>query len=397
MPRFYMARADGRAAVAAAGLYYYSPTASAGELREHVIGLDGTPRDLQVNVPAPVASPGSAGDGAALRSGDWIVGVPNTLPRAYLTMRQLSKGALGGLIREGMLHEGVLDGEACYALRPALYPSLVRLLEERRRLGYEQVGAGLRRLEVSGGPQERRLAANTTPFCDTLIKVGQRVSGLVATSLNTPGLPGGRLANPYLIFQLNRLLAERFVEGHVAVRLTESWGFDTSPHSQGEWAKALQRAEGRRGPLSFSQLTPEERVVFDLLLRGVEATVLPFATRLGKLPTSMELARAFTPGSGPAETIVFWAMHHPHWIVDMADALRILAWQGVHLDDGDIDALVEIFVEVIISSPYQLESWLFTLLKDLLRPAMVEVLTLIRDYAEETAPAPRPAVVAWVA
>lgn len=341
-PRLYLDwPAHGRP-VPAAGLYYY--VEHDGRLVEHMIGFDGMPRPTQAAEPIPVAHIAELTAQTGASGAHRLFRVPTAEPNdppAYLATCRLS-GDVRSAVR--LVEAGFAPpiNPSQLVIKPEFRAELVCALRERREQGYLAVPHRLRTL-----PDDNALLAERAgPFWETLAIVSDKLIAAIERQLADP-LGAAGFTNPCVVFHLNRVLSEGFIEGHAAAGLLPTAGYAQGKAAAAAWRSALDYARSAE-PISYAQLRRPERLILGLIWRSIAHSEPP------RDPTGFRPLRHLfnlaTPGVGDEQNIVFWSMHYPHWQHDLVDGLRELAGQGLTLSDQDITGIAGVIVDSLASN-----------------------------------------------
>ena len=351
LPTFYMSDSS----VPATGLYYYTTRKIKGSemLQEYVIGFDGKPTkpsqraELKTRPKKDTVSQlklsmrGEEQD--LLEEQNWMLEVPDA-PGTYLTLFPIGQ-PFPERIWTDMLKKHRHQPQT-YILSPIARLSMIAILEDRYRTGYDLVS-----IRAAKNPNLQIMVANSTPFWNCLKQVGR---GLIeAIKAHFDGTYEKRnqstFVNPDLVFHLNRVLCEGFITGHVQDGLTDSRYFSGNDASINAWHTMLSRTKETKDILSFKNLTQEERIILDIIekhaIREARDTI-PFvggyiSQRLFDLALE-EIFNFITPGTTEQQVLVFWGMHYPHWFKDLYYVLQEFAKYNIFLHRKDITAIAGI-------------------------------------------------------
>jgi hypothetical protein len=357
--------------VPAGGMYYYTRLGSA-KLQEQLIGINGKPiddpeRTRTVDVVLPQPDPEEWWPGKALPGKNWLLQLSDgqgAYLGEYMAMRPIDRdppiGLWRGLVtpKRGSPQEFMIDSR--------LNRALVSMLVRRWCDGYERAGIWAnKRLN-------ERLVINSLPFWRCLRSVGKGLIENMDTALKTPARPRGVLfRHPLRIFQLNRVLAEGFIEGHVEELVTEKGSYAVEQTSINAWKFAIGRAAGRGGALALDDPQGNEVEMFDLLDRA-----LPLSSPRGII--SRAGYRLITPGSGEEQTLTFWGLHYPHWFADLVYAVRGLRRVGLVIEDDDLMVIAGVIANTLRNDPDVIAGSSATLID-----ILYEVLGMEVDFVQE--------------
>jgi hypothetical protein len=337
-PRLYMTWPAVGRPVPAAGLYYY--VERDGLLFEHTIGFDGVPRLHKPAEPLPATKIAELTAGAGSTGVHRLFRVPAAQPddpEAYIatcTLHTARPGALQ-LVANGFAPP---TDARHLVLKPELLIELIVALRARREQGYLEVPRQILALATDA----TRLIARARPFWDTLAIVSDKLISAIERELaQTEPHSSRSFTNPCLVFHLNRVLSEGFIEGHAAAGLLPTGGYAQSKAAAAAWRSALDYARSAE-TISYLHLRRPERMMFGLIWRSIAHTEPPHDPA-GFRPLR-HLFNIATPGAGDEQNIVFWSMHYPHWNYDLIAGLRELAGQGLYLTDQDITGIAEVIV-----------------------------------------------------
>lgn len=323
-------QAEGRRPVPAAGLYYY--TEDRGQLKEHVIGFDGAPKPSGKVYPVGQIPTRRVHVDQQIPQGNWVLEIPGA-PVAYLTMLPLGQERPPVILLDPRTRPAISTNRH-YSIPPQLRASLAYMLRYRREYGY---------LKVPRNAAEVALRRNAEPFWDTLRIVSEKLVAAITQDLQAG--PGARtyFTNPDLVFHLNRVLSEGFIDGHADAdrRFKLTAMYEHRADSVRAWKQAITYAG--REEIAYAALRPEEQEIFAMLWESTFSSELP--RHMLKIEPLLHLISFITPGIGQGQNIVFWAMHYPHWKKDLVYALRELAAQQLYLGQADLDRIAQIIVE----------------------------------------------------
>lgn len=341
-PRLYLDwPAHGRP-VPAAGLYYY--VEHDGRLVEHTIGFDGVPHPAQAAEPLPTTRIAELTEQMGASGAHLIFRLPAAHPNnppAYLATCRLPPARPGAvrLVDQGFAPSAQ---EGRLVLKPEFRAELVCALRERREQGYLAVPHHVRTL-----PDDNALLIERAgPFWETLAIVSDKLIIAIERQLADP-LGAAGFTNPCVVFHLNRVLSEGFIEGHAAAGLLPTAGYAQGKAAAAAWRSALDYARSAES-ISYTQLRRPERLILGLIWRSITHSEPP------RDPTGFRPLRHLfnlaTPGVGDEQNIVFWAMHYPHWQHDLVAGLRELAGQGLTLSDQDITGIAGVIVDSLAAN-----------------------------------------------
>jgi hypothetical protein len=343
-PRLYLDwPANGRP-VPAAGFYYY--VERDGRLVEYTIGFDGVPRPAQAAEALPAAHIARLTAGAGSSGAHRLFRVPAAQPNdppAYLATCRLVADQPGAV---RLVDDGFVPpvNDEHLVLKPGFRAELVCMLRERREQGYLELP---RRMQARA-EDDARLIARAGPFWDTLAIVSAKLIAAIERQLaQTEPLNASSFTNPCVVFHLNRVLSEGFIEGHAAAGLLPTAGYAQGKAAAAAWQSALDYARSAES-ISYTQLRRPERTILGLIWRSIAHTEPP------RDPTGFRPLRHLfnlaTPGAGDEQNIVFWSMHYPHWHHDLVAGLRGLAGQGLALSDQDITGIAGVIVDSLAAN-----------------------------------------------
>lgn len=336
--------------IPAAGLYLYSAV-SGNQLEEWVIGADGAtrkPRRGLIDCPATMrrvrfTNPHENFIGIS----HWLA-VPAAAggPEMYVAFQPRAPGSSAPQdIWEDVLTE---KETGAFLLNKGVVPALTQVSEQRRNASYVTV---LR--NAPNSPALRPLSQNAEIFWNALAGVSDGLIKHMNSSLNAGNSPLPKFKYAEWVFQLNRTLAEGFLEGHVSLGLTtHDQDYDIDTGSTASWGAAIDRARGGWDIDTFladAGVTPEERQAMlglaDALMRALPAFVPPL---LGNDQRRfLDLLLSLTPGETPAQTFAFWHLHYAHWHKDLAWALRRYGYPAKLSDQQEWNIIAQIIMKNI--------------------------------------------------
>lgn len=353
-PKFFLAdystdRVQWR--IPAAGLYLYSAAAN-NQLEEWVIGADGggrQPRRGVIDCPANMrrvqfSSPSENFIGIS----HWLA-VPTAAgdPEMYVAFQPRAPGS--GAPQD--IWENVLTEKetGAFLLNKGVTLALTQVSEQRRNASYITV---LR--NAPNSPALGPLSQNAEIFWNALAGVSDGLIKHMNSSLNAGNLLLPKFRYPEWVFQLNRTLAEGFLEGHASLGLTThdpDYEIDTTGTTS--WGAAIDRTIRSWDIDTFltdASVTAEERQAMlklaDALMNSVPALVLPLGSDQRRF---LDLLLSLTPGKTPSQTFAFWHLHYAHWHKDLAWALRRYGYPAKLSDQQEWNIIAQIIMKNIPS------------------------------------------------
>lgn len=344
MLKFYMrGPAGGCPPVPAGGLYYY--ILEGETLLPHLIDLAGVPQRVGEPLPKALLPAKETLALPAIPSVNWMLKVPGA-QASYLAMAPIDRDQPTAILRDAL--DPIAVGG--YVLPPHLRASLVYMLHTRRNLGYVRVSKSIKELKEQDFRRNEGLVDNALPFWLTVLDVSEQLVTRISTGIRTTTpSPATSFVNPDLVFQLNRVLSEGFIEGYAKEALLKSGGYALRASSIDAWGHAIDRA--RCKGITYASIEAPERQIFGLLWKSVFHLDMPeLFEESGLFPHFVSLA---TPGKGAGQNIVFWSMHYPHWFEDLVYALRELDRQGICLHPTDVEIIARIITNSLLKTKDQ--------------------------------------------
>jgi hypothetical protein len=335
MPKFFLSAANGGPGpnIPAHGLYYYT-TIPQG-LEERLIQSDGQPAiavtrvvaNQQLALPAAQAWP-PPNDIAPWDWQDWLA-VPGAIPASYMALKPFARAKP---LRIWMGAFTVLAASQFVLPNMALRatPTISTDLQEA---GYARAFAATKSMPAL------RLTQNAAAFWeagrDICVKLIQHIEYSFDPSRANAPYQLDPFESPAAIFQLNRMLAEGFIEGHAQppFQITRSGSYDVT--SQEDWKRALQRVDQDITRDVFENIGLGAASAQDRQIWQDEQRVMSL------LPLTLKL---LAPGAGESQEFAFWYLHYPHWCKDLLHALRTLDAQGITISNHDLDIIKHIIL-----------------------------------------------------
>lgn len=331
MATFYLDEPAGR--IPAHGLYHY--TATAAGLEERIIEPDGQPAANQTQtIPAAqLALPAEQtwpppNDILPSNWQDWLV-APGAAVKQYLALKPFAQAKPVRIWRGAFTP---LPGNR-FAIPLMALRATPMISRDLQKAGYARAFAKTRAAGVTA------LVQNAAAFWEAGHNICEKLIEHIEYSLGANGARAPYNLDPFTlpaaIFQLNRIVAEGFIEGHAQA----PFGITVSGHynvtSRNDWSRTLNRVSQGITRDAFEQLGSGQMAQADRDIWNDERRVLDL------LPLTLKL---LAPGASTSQEFAFWYLHYPHWYKDLLSALRTMNDQGIMISDADFDIIKHIIL-----------------------------------------------------
>jgi len=344
MTKFYLSNSY---KIPASGFYQYTVTETNGQLSfvKQKIKCDGEPGDEEdVNPPVyttqdkPPEAP--LGPNSHIWPSDWFEIASNSNTTTYLALMPAGEGDPLHIWKNALETYGANQ----FALPDNVRRVITAILRNRREEGYKKLSEHL----SANAPHD--LAENADLYWEGLENVSLCIIEHIEYTLDAVSSPGnqykslGKFKEPDWVFQLNRTLAEGFIEGHAQppFNLIPSGNYDIPPDNLQIWKDVLQHAIDDMTLERLHQLPSDQQRVMNILPMAI---INHFGLDNIALPTILDIVlhviimEFSTPGGTPEQEFAFWNLHYPHWHKDLVYALQLY---GAHPNDEDWDTITQL-------------------------------------------------------